>query len=180
MTAWTLLGGMVTVGSVMCLAYAVFRMRSGIRQHTAAEAGSPAGGFSIDRYRPMERLLSAEDLEFLRRAHGYTPELGARWKKQQLRLFQMYLAELRCDFRQLHAAARAIVANTHTESPEIVRALVSQRVQFEYVSLRLELEIRMAQCGLGQVSAKGLIAMVERMRQELEVLAPRPMPILVS
>jgi hypothetical protein len=142
-------------------------------------AGSPVG-FSLERYRPMERLLSGEDLRFLRQAPGYSPKLGARWRKQQLRLVGMYLGELRRDFRELHREARAIVANSRQESPDLIRALVAQRVKFEFAAANLEMRILLAQCGLTNVNAAPIIALVESLRLDLSILAPKPMPVLVS
>src|SRR6476469_5982780 len=57
-----------------------------------------AEGFSIAKYRPMQRLLSREDLLFLRSQPGYDLSLEKSLCKDRRRVFRSYLKSLRRDF----------------------------------------------------------------------------------
>ena len=178
LNVWTVFGGLATLGCITLLLVTIIRLR--IRNG----AGEPAHAddaveFSLDRYRPMQRLLSEQDMLFLKQSLGYTKQMGKRWKRQQLGLFKMYLKELRIDFYKLHAEARSIVADTGIESPDFVRQLIHQRIQFGYAVAKVELHLSLASCGLGAVTATPLLQTVEVMRMRLQTMAPRPTPTLV-
>ena len=178
LNTWTVLGGPVMLGCITVLLVTIIRLR--IRNGASGRAHADgAAVFSLDRYRPMQRLLSEQDMLFLKRSPGYTKQMGKRWKRHQLVLFKMYLRELRLDFYKLHAEARSIVADTGMESSDLVRQLIRQRIQFEYATAKVELQISLAGFGMGAVSARPLLKTVEMMRKQLQTMAPRPMPTLV-
>src|SRR5689334_8935997 len=47
--------------------------------------------FSIDRYRPMQRLLCQEDYVFLESQRGYDPSISRTLRKDRRRVFRSYL-----------------------------------------------------------------------------------------
>src|SRR5271156_1713953 len=63
---------------------------------------------SAVRYRPMERLLSAEDERFLASQPGSSPKMVRRLRSERRRLFRGYLACLSTDFSRVSAALRLI------------------------------------------------------------------------
>ena len=46
---------------------------------------------SIERYRPMMRLLDGGDLEFLRSQPGFTPRMATKLRAQRCQIFRGYL-----------------------------------------------------------------------------------------
>jgi hypothetical protein len=104
MLAWV-----VTIGSLTGLLWVLTRMLLRRRSAATLDSGEPAD-FSLDRYQPMGRLMAEEDLVFLKSQPGYRAEMGVRWKRERRRIFRLYLAELKADFRRLHAHARQLVA----------------------------------------------------------------------
>ena len=46
---------------------------------------------SIERYRPMLRLLNQEDLDLLRAQPGFTPQMATDFRVQRCKLLQEYL-----------------------------------------------------------------------------------------
>lgn len=178
MNALMIIASVLTVGSVLGLAGFVVALRMRSRK-MAEENASTAATFSMDRYRPMERLLSQEDFAFLSQSPGYTPELGARWRKQQRRLFRLYLNELTADFHKLHAHARALVANSAVECPELPALLVRQEVQFWRALMFLEGRLMLDRIGLRSISTPALVQLVQSMGQELENVVPKLGPRLV-
>lgn len=167
MTFWVGLGWAATAGSIALAAGIVIWLRLGRRRAKAAEAAFGNWEFSLDNYSPMERLFAEEDLAFLRTQPGYRPEMGARWKRERHRLFRLYLAELKDDFRRLHARARALVAHSDADSSALVGVLMRQELTFMSAVVGLELRLLLQRAGVGKVDAAPLIELLEAMRLDL-------------
>src|SRR5438105_538368 len=56
---------------------------------------------SLDKYRPMERLLQEDDFRFLANQPGFSPQLGRRFRTERRRIFRGYLRNLRKDFARI-------------------------------------------------------------------------------
>jgi hypothetical protein len=171
---------MITTGSVVGLAVAVTRMWFGSREHGAVEQsrGGPADpDLSFARYQVMERLLSPRDLQFLASLPG---KPARNWKRESLRIFRVYLDELTNDFQALHGHARRMVAESHTESPELAAALVRQQVVFFRARLALEVRLLLFALGWGSVEVAPLLQMVEAMRLDLGRLVPEAVDPLTT
>src|SRR5205807_20468 len=65
---------------------------------------------SIERYRPMLRLLESSDLEFLRTQPGYSPKMESNLRAQRCQIFGGYLRCLNMDFRRVCMALKLIMA----------------------------------------------------------------------
>jgi hypothetical protein len=160
------LAWMITVGSLAGLLWVLTRMILR-RRRSSATLGSDETGFSLDRYQPMARLLAEEDLVFLKSQPGYRPEIGKRWKRERRRIFRLYLAELKVDFRRLHAHARELVAASGADSAALVEVLMKQQVTFMMATTALEFRLALQQAGVGRVDITPLIELVEAMRMDL-------------
>src|SRR5579883_2970682 len=64
---------------------------------------------SIERYRPMMRLLDEGDLEFLRSQPGYTPKMLTRLRIQRCAIFRDYLNCLSSDFGRVCSAIKLVM-----------------------------------------------------------------------
>jgi hypothetical protein len=127
---------------------------------------------TLDRYRPMARLLRDEDLRFLQSRPGYRPEMGARLRRSHRRIFRMYLAELSADFRQLHAAARRIVADAPEQHSALVGMLMHQQLVFWRALVAIELRLALDGAGLGAADAQRLIQAVEQLQRAIVSIHP--------
>ena len=160
------LAWVVTVGSLTGLIWVLTRML--LRQRSAATLDSDETDiFSLDRYQPMGRLMAEEDLVFLKFQPGYRAEMGERWKRERRRIFRLYLAELKADFRRLHARARKLVAESGADSSALVEVLMKQHVKFLMATTALEFRLALQQIGVGRVDITPLIELVEAMRVDL-------------
>jgi hypothetical protein len=160
------LAWVVTVGSLMGLIWALTRMI--LRRWRITDTHSDeTAGFDLDRYQPMGRLMAEEDLVFLQSQPGYRTEIGERWKRERRRIFRLYLAELKADFRRLHAHARELVAASGADSGALVEVLMKQQFMFLTATTALELRLALQQIGVGKVDISPLIELVEAMRLDL-------------
>jgi hypothetical protein len=137
------------------------------RRSPAPLDSDETGGFSLDRYQSMGRLMAEEDLVFLKSQPGYRAEMGVRWKRERRRIFRLYLAELKADFRRLHAEARQLVAGSGADAAPLVEILVKQQLTFAMAIRALEFRLALQWIGIGRVDITPLIEMVEAMRLDL-------------
>ena len=161
-----LLAWVVTVGSLTLALWALTRMILR-RRSAAARASDESGGFSLDRYQSMGRLLAEEDLIFLKSQPGYRAEIGARWKRERRRIFRLYLAELKADFRKLHAQARELAAGSEADSAALVEVLMKQQFTFMMATTALEFRLALQWIGIGRVDIRPLVELIETMRIDL-------------
>jgi hypothetical protein len=167
MSAWVGISWAVTVGAILILSATITWIWWQRRGKRAADDGGDAGAFSIHRYQPMEHLLSEDDFAFLSSQPGYTPEIGARWKRERRHIFRLYLNDLRRDFLRLHAEARAMAANADAESAELVGTLMGQQITFWRAMAGLELRLALRSVGIGTVDVRPLLELLEAMRADL-------------
>ncbi len=158
---------LVTVGSVAGLAWWLVRMILRKRRPSAPWSIEDPGEFSLDRYQPMSRLLADEDLQFLKAQPGYRAAMGVRWKRERLRIFRLYLAELKQDFHRLHAQARELVAHSEADSADLIHVLMKQQIRFLGATTALEFRLMLHQIGIGKIDVAPLLKLIEAMRADL-------------
>lgn len=133
--------------------------------------------FSIATYRPMERLLSEDDVEFLKSQPGYLPGMEKTLRSGRRRIFRAYLRSLATDFNRLHLALRLALLESATDRPDLATVLVKQKVTFFLALAAVHLRLAMHALGLGTVDVRGLVSTVDRMRTELRSLSPAPIGV---
>jgi hypothetical protein len=123
--------------------------------------------FSFARYEPMGRLMSDEDLLFLKAQPGFRPEMGKKFSRERRRIFRLYLEELAADFHRLHAQARSIVASLPADHAPLVGMLIRQQVRFWYEMTAIEMRLSLDLLGAGSIHARGLVEALVSMQAEI-------------
>jgi hypothetical protein len=131
--------------------------------------------FSADRYRPMLRLLTEDDYEFLT-AMGTDSSVVKRLRSERRRIFRMYLKNLVRDFARLHRAARVLVLESEQERSEVASRLVRIRVDFFLAVFAVRCRLVLHAAGLGPVDVHRLIEALECMRTDIRTLVPVTQP----
>jgi hypothetical protein len=111
---------------------------------------------SLDRYRPMSRLLDHRDIRFLREQHGFRPEMEKRLRGQRVLVFLEYLRLLEADFRRLCGGLRHDTA-----------ARMRWQATFAWRVLEVRFQVTLYQFRLAEVDVAPLIGVVEDLREEL-------------
>lgn len=143
-------------------------------------AGSDLAGlveFSASKYRPMMRLLSEAEFEYLASQPGYTDEIGRRFRADRRRIFRGYLRAIRRDFSRLYLAAKLVVIYSQTDRPDLATALLRRRVEFSYALMTVEMRLTLHRFGLATVDVSGLVEAIERMQTEVRQLVSPAMPL---
>lgn len=127
---------------------------------------------STDRYLPMGRLLSVEDIAFMRSQPGFAPEMEDRLRAQRCQIFRGYLRCLNADFQRIATALKMLLAQSDHDRPELAAALVQQQIRFTTAMVAVRCRLFIFQYGIGTVDVRALLQIFDAMRVELGALVP--------
>jgi hypothetical protein len=144
----------------------VLKMRS-LRSRTAGETPGNSLLLGPDRYRPMLRLLSDDDLAFVSADTKLHRTLRARRRD----LFRGYLRCLTRDYARLLAGIREAMVHSGVDRPDLARALAKNRALFAVAICKVELRLALHATGVGNVDISGLVDALEALRGQVSVLS---------
>jgi hypothetical protein len=121
----------------------------------------------VDRYRPMLRLLSDDDLALVPADSSLRKTLRATRRD----LFRGYLRCLTRDYAHLLAGVRDAMVRSGTEQPELTKALVKNRMFFAVAICKIELRLALHAAGSGNADIAGLVDAFEALRSQVRVLS---------
>ncbi|MGC4049059.1 MAG: hypothetical protein QM757_06040 [Paludibaculum sp.] len=125
--------------------------------------------FTPERYAALGRLLSKEDLAYVRSLPGFRPGMDRRLRARRIAIFSAYLAEMRRDFERLHSIGQALLISGQF-SPGLQNDLFRQRVQFHRSWWMVRAELTLYRFGIGEVETAGL---VEAFRGTAQLFVPQ-------
>jgi hypothetical protein len=120
------------------------------------------------RYKPMLRLLSADDEQML----AGNPAVLRDFRKQRIAIFRMYLRSLTKDYGTLLAGIRTAMAYSADDRPELATALSKNRVHFTMAVCRIEYGLFLYSFGVGSVDVSGLVEAIDGLRKQVSILTP--------
>ena len=129
---------------------------------------------SVERYRPMLRLLSDQDFRFLLRQPGATPALVSRLRTQRYRTFRGYLGNLRADFELSSRILLFMLLRAESCRPGLPGLLVRHRLMFAVSLLLIRWRLLLHRFGMARVDAAGLLILFDTIHHELRVLEAAP------
>lgn len=135
-----------------------------------AHARSKAPATDAERYRPMLRLLSDEDAEFIA-----DPALRKKLRETHREIFREYLHSLAQDYGRLLAGVRLIMAQSGIDRPDLAKGLVRNRILFAIAICRIEYRLQLHALGIGETSAlklevQGLVESLDLLRRQFNFL----------
>lgn len=129
---------------------------------------------SLDRYRPMFRLLEDEDIRFLRSQPGATPALVNRLRRQRYLVFRGYLHSLQGDFQRACEMLTMLAVQSQSDRQDILRSLLVSRLKFRAALMRVHWRLFLYRWNVAQVPVAHLVALFESLQLELLALDPTP------
>lgn len=148
-------------------------------------SGPPAdpewlNSFSVSKYRPMERLLSESDFEFLAAQPGLSPRVISRLRRERRQIFRRYLASLTRDFGRLYVwAAQAALVSSDGPS-DFAATLMRQRFTFNVLVWRIRATLVLHALGVAAVDPAPLLDVAKalaRQARQLNDFAAQPAAI---
>jgi hypothetical protein len=126
---------------------------------------------SADRYRPMLRLLSDEDLSFV----SANANLHRTLRTRRRELFRSYLRCLTRDYTHLLAGVRHAMVQSGLDRPDLARALAKNRPLFVMAIYKVEFRLALHAVGMGKVEITGLVEALESLRSQVSMISAAPM-----
>jgi len=127
---------------------------------------------SIERYRPMLRLLDGTDLEFLRVQPGFTLGMETQLRRQRCQIFRGYLRTLSMDFRRVCAAIRVVMLYSKNDRPDLAGALIHHQLVFGLAFVQVEFALQLYRWVLCNVDVTNLMRVFDLARVELRAVVP--------
>jgi hypothetical protein len=132
---------------------------------------------SVERYRPMIRLLDGGDLEFLRSQPGFTPRMAAKLRAQRCQIFRGYLRCLNSDFTRVCAAIKVLMLQSRHDRPDLAGVLIQQQVQYAWGMAAVHCRLFLYRWGVCGVDVTRLVGVFDLVRLELRSLVPATEPM---
>lgn len=127
---------------------------------------------SLDRYRPMLRMLDGDDIAFLRSQPGFTPDMAKKLRAQRTQIFRGYLRSLETDFGRVCAAIKLVMLQSSYDRPELAETLLRQQVTFACAMLSVRVHLVLYSLGVCSVEVSKLVKLFDSMRIELRNMVP--------
>jgi hypothetical protein len=127
---------------------------------------------SLNRYRPMLRMLDGRDIEFLRSQPGYTPDIAKKLRSQRTQIFGSYLRSLETDFGRVCSAIKVVMVQSECDRPDLAQALLRQQVTFACAMFSVRAHLFLYSMGVSGVEVSKLVRIFDSMRVELLTMAP--------
>ena len=132
---------------------------------------------SIERYRPMARLLDSGDVEFLRSQPGFTPQMLDKLRSQRRQIFRGYLRSLQGDFGRVCCAIKLLMLHSQHDRPDLATALIRHQFTFACGMLLVHCRLTFYGWGICSVDVARLVKNFDNMRLELRTLIPAAAPM---
>jgi hypothetical protein len=171
---------LILIGSLTASAALIILLILLVRKNSPGQASLPVTAawideLSVERYRPMMRLLDHRDVEFLRSQPGFTPGMLRRLRAQRALIFREYLRCLSEDFHRVCAALKLLMLQSRHDRPDLAAALLRQQTLFWGAMLQARFRLVLYRAGLGGVDVSELVQIFDGMRIELRSLVPATM-----
>lgn len=159
-------------------AMAIFAAAILIRRQIAAMQRHCSGplhwtaDLSVERYRPMLRLLDGDDFRFLRTQPGVTTALIHRLRKQRCQVFRGYLRCLQQDFTRASYALMMVLVESQSDRRDLIPTLIGGRLKFAAGIFRLRCRLVLYRWNVGQEPVARLVHRFEVLQLELLALTP--------
>jgi hypothetical protein len=127
---------------------------------------------SLDRYRPMLRMLDGDDIEFLRSQPGFTPSMATKLRAQRTQIFRGYLKSLEADFARICSAIKLILVHCKNDRPELAETLIRQQISFACSMMGVRVRLLLYSWGVCGVDVTQLVKLFDSTRLELRALVP--------
>jgi len=163
--------------SIGAAAAAVFLIRKlGPRPEALPVNTDWINDLSVDRYRPMLRMLNEEDFRMLRAQPGFTPRMAAIARRQRCRIFRGYLGSLRGDYQRICLALKLLMLQAGEDRADLASALVRSQLAFTYGMAMVRIHLLLFRFGIGTVDMASLLKVFDGLRLELRSMVPAALP----
>jgi hypothetical protein len=132
---------------------------------------------SMDRYRPMLRLLAGDDLRYLKQGEGFSHSAVRKFRAERCDVIRGYLRWLQSDFARVSMALRVLMVQSHHDRPDLAVFLIRQKFAFHMGMAAIEMHLLVYRWGLTRIDVSGVMEAFDALRLELRQLVPSSIPV---
>jgi hypothetical protein len=136
-----------------------------MRQIQAVKNLRAVSQVDLSRYRPMQRLLSGEDLALV----AGDKVLLRQLRKHRCSVVRGYLRCMTKDYSALYAAVRRMMVEATEDRPDLVKVILFSRVNFAWSLCAIEARLALYRFGIGTIDLTGVtnqVTSVQRLIQD--------------
>ena len=127
---------------------------------------------SVERYRPMLRLLNQEDVHFLRTQPVFCQADGDQVPHSTLSTLPRVFEAPGQRFRRICSALKVLIVQSRQDRPDPASLLLRNQITFTYRMMMVQARLACYRHGFGNVDVTGLVKLFDGMRLELRTLVP--------
>lgn len=127
---------------------------------------------SVERYRPMLRLLDTKDYDLFRGQPGFRKRRLVEMRRSRCRIFRSYLSMLQTDFQQVCLAIKLLMVESDCDRPDLAATLLKTQARFALGIAVVHVRLSCYALGLGSVNIATLLNCFDGARLELQRLVP--------
>ena len=128
--------------------------------------------FSVERYRPMMRLLDGDELCFVRSHPRVTAKVLAQFRRERCRIFRGYLHSLTTDFARVLTVLKLVITHSSVDRPDLAALLIRSQALFALGMVLIHVQLLLYSVGIGTVRVAAVLELFEVTRLELRTLIP--------
>lgn len=163
------------LASVVIGAALVFSIRTVSRPASLPVTADWIDELSVNRYRPMLRLLDEREFQELRSHPGFTPKMASQLRRQRCRIFRGYLRSLSGDFSRVCLAVKLLMMQAGEDRADLASTLIRTQIAFACGMAAVQVRLALFSVGVGTVDAGSLLKVFDGLRVELRTLVPATM-----
>ena len=136
----------------------------------AAGTAAPVPVTGRRTYKPMLRLLSEDDMQFV----AASPALRKHLRARRRQIFRSYLRCLARDYSRLFGGVRWIMVNSNVDRPDLAILLSRQRRAFALAMCRIEWKLALHAAGFEHVKldVSVMVSALENLTGIVNVFSP--------
>ena len=165
------------LATVTCLGLALLFCKLSSRVSSLPVTAEWIEELSVERYRPMLRLLDGEEIERLRSQPGFTAAMAARFRVRQCQVFRVYLRSLTMDFSRVCTALKIVMSQSGLDRPDLASVLIHQQMLFSCGLVAVHFRLFLYRWGICNVDVANLVKIFDAMRLELQSMVPMGQPM---
>ena len=118
---------------------------------------------STQGYRPMVRLLSREDWEFVANHPGATPAMKAQFRRERRATVRKYVAAMEQDFARMHELLRVALVTAKVDRPDLAAFLLKERISFAAGLWKVRVRLALDWMGADYGDLQNLMGAVDKL-----------------
>lgn len=171
-------GILIALSVLACVAVGaalVFVIRTVSRPGSLPVTADWIDELSMDRYRPMARLLDEQEFREMRSHPGMTSGTLSQLRRERCRVFRGYLRSLSNDFSRICLALKLLMMQAGEDRPDLASTLIRTQIAFACGMTLVQVRLALFSMGVGTVEVGSLLKIFDGLRIELRTLVPATM-----